>query len=165
MRLILLGVALAVFALDQASKILLARYLSTLPGHSVPLIPHVVWLTLITNTGAAFGILANQSILFVLIALVVILVILVYWRYVPSGSVWVQVALGLQLGGAAGNLLDRLRYRGHVIDFIDLKWWPVFNLADSAIVVGVAILATYLFLKDDGRPSSLPSRRADETSH
>ncbi len=161
-RALLLAVAIAIFALDQASKLLLARYLTGVPGHSVPLIPHVVWLTLITNTGAAFGILANQSVLFVLIALVVIVVILIYWRYVPSDRLWVQVALGLQLGGATGNLLDRLRYGGQVIDFIDLKFWPVFNLADSAIVVGVTILAIYLFFNDERRASS-PSFHANET--
>ena len=77
------------------------------------------------------------------IAVVVVVVIVVYYRYLPGNQWLVQASLGLQLGGALGNLLDRLSH-GHVIDFIDFKVWPVFNVADSSVFVGVVILAYYL---------------------
>jgi len=79
-----------------------------------------------------------------IIAVVVIVVIIVYYRHLPSDHWLIQVSLGLQLGGALGNLLNRLLY-GHVIDFIDFKVWPVFNVADSSVFVGVVILAFHLF--------------------
>jgi signal peptidase II len=86
--------------------------------------------------------------LFVVIAVIVVAAIIFYYRHLPTGQWWIKVSLGLQLGGALGNLLDRLR-QGYVIDFIDFKIWPVFNLADSSIVVGVAILAYYLLRERD----------------
>ena len=85
-----------------------------------------------------------------IVAIVVVAIIAVYYRHLSAGQWLVKLSLGLQLGGALGNLLDRLRY-GHVIDFIDFKVWPVFNLADSAITVGVAILAYCLLRSERGR--------------
>jgi len=102
-----------------------------------------VSLTYVTNTGAAFGLFPDHGVIFMVIAVVVIAAIIFYYRYLPGDQWLVQISLGLQLGGALGNLVDRLRY-GHVIDFIDFKVWPVFNVADSSIFVGVVILAFYL---------------------
>jgi len=107
----------------------------------------LVSLTYVTNTGAAFGLLPDHGLFFIAIAAIVVIAILVYHRHLPDKAL-VKASLGLQLGGALGNLTDRLRY-GYVIDFIDFKVWPVFNLADSAIVIGVAVLAYYL-LRDRG---------------
>ena len=73
--------------------------------------------------------------------------LVLYYRYLPTGSWLVRLSLGLQLGGAIGNLLDRIRY-GHVVDFIDIGFWPIFNVADMAIVTGVGILA-YCLWRDD----------------
>ena len=102
-----------------------------------------VSLTYVTNTGAAFGLFPDHGVVFMVVAVVVIVAIIFYYRHLPGEQWLVQASLGLQLGGALGNLVDRLRY-GHVIDFIDFKVWPVFNVADSSIFVGVVILAFHL---------------------
>ena len=102
-----------------------------------------VSLTYVTNTGAVFGLFPDHGVIFMVIAVVVIAAIILYYRHLPGAQWLVQISLGLQLGGALGNLVDRLRY-GHVIDFIDFKVWPVFNVADSSIFVGVVILAFHL---------------------
>lgn len=107
-----------------------------------------VRLTYIVNTGAAFGLLPQYSLFLVLIAFLVIGMVLFYHRYIPSGALLVKIALGLQLGGAVGNLLDRLRY-GYVIDFIDIRVWPVFNLADFSISLGVFLLAYFLLFSQE----------------
>lgn len=146
---LLLGMALLVLMADQVSKHLIMSYLPLgVPWNPVPPLRRLVSLTYVTNTGAAFGLFPNQSLLFVVIAVLVVIAIVAYHRHLPTDQTLVKASLGLQLGGALGNLTDRLRY-GYVIDFIDFKIWPVFNLADSAIVVGVAILA-YYSLRDRG---------------
>jgi signal peptidase II len=100
--------------------------------------------TYVENRGAAFGLLQDQTIFFVLVGFVVIGVIAASYRYLPRSGLRLHLALGLQLGGAVGNLIDRVR-QGYVVDFVDFgyqsNWWPVFNVADSAIVIGVALLA------------------------
>jgi signal peptidase II len=101
-------------------------------------------ISYVTNTGAAFGLFPNQGGLFTVVALVVVVIIVTYYRYLPTDGWLLHLSLGLQLGGAIGNLLDRVRL-GYVVDFIDVGFWPVFNLADSAIVIGVGILAYYLW--------------------
>ncbi len=106
----------------------------------------------VNNYGAAFGILQNQSTLFVVIALVVISAILLYVRYLPPEQRFVRVLLGLQLGGAVGNLLDRLM-QGYVTDFLKMGvpgiyYWPNYNVADSGIVIGVIGLGIYILLED-----------------
>jgi signal peptidase II len=151
---VLFPTAALVFSLDQVSKALVAENLTRgQPWSPVPQLERVFSFTYITNSGAAFGLFPDQTILFILIAFAVIGMIVVYYRYLPMDGALMRFSLGLQLGGALGNLLDRLRM-GYVIDFLDFKFWPIFNLADSAIVVGVAILACYLtFLKKE-RPAA-----------
>lgn len=109
-----------------------------------------------SNTGAAFGLLRDQSGLFVAIALVVIVAILVYARYLPVDNLGVRICIGLQLGGAIGNnLIDRVR-QGHVTDFLlftlpvngKVYMWPAWNVADGCIVVGTIVLA-FLLLKTE----------------
>jgi signal peptidase II len=119
------------------------------PGQSwapVPALEHWFSFTYVTNTGAAFGLFPSHGYIFVLVAAIVGVAIAIYYWHMPAGQVLIKVSLGLQLGGAMGNLIDRLLY-GHVIDFIDFKFWPVFNLADTSIVLGVALLA-YALLRD-----------------
>ena len=142
-------VALFVLAVDQLSKAWVRANLA--PNESIPA-DAPVRLTHVTNTGAAFGLFQDRSIMFVAVAIVVIAVILLYRYQLPAGNQFIRMALGLQLGGALGNLTDRLTY-GHVTDFIDLRVWPVFNIADSAIVVGVVILAARLLLVKDDEPA------------
>jgi signal peptidase II len=159
--LILLGVAVAVLALDQLTKVWVSTSLpeggwwSPLPG-----LWRVFRVTHITNSGAAFGIFPNQGNFFIIIAVVVAGVIVLYYRYLPSRGWLIRLSLGLQLGGALGNLLDRVRY-GHVVDFIDIGFWPIFNVADIAIVTGVGILA-YCLWRDDRASQDLALRPADD---
>ncbi|MBI2887832.1 MAG: signal peptidase II [Chloroflexi bacterium] len=136
-----------VFALDQGTKSLIRATLA--PGESVP--PESWFrITHVTNTGAAFGILPDQSLLLLVTTVVGVAAIVLYYLNPPVHSIFLTLSLGLQLGGAMGNLVDRLR-QGYVTDFLDFRVWPVFNLADSAIVVGVAILAAFLVLSDRKR--------------
>ena len=109
----------------------------------MPVLGGLVRLSYVENRGSAFGLFQNQTLFFVVIGILVIAGILVGQRFVPAHRTALAICLGLQLGGATGNLLDRVR-NGYVFDFIDLTWWPVFNVADSAIVVGVFILAYHL---------------------
>ncbi|MGH2448085.1 MAG: signal peptidase II, partial [Chloroflexota bacterium] len=122
------------------SKWLVIRNLSR--GREVVILGGLVRLDYIRNSGAAFGILQTHGLVFALIALVVVGAILFYARRLAASPWPVAAATGFILGGAVGNLVDRLRL-GYVVDFIDLRWWPVFNLADSAIVIGVLVLALY----------------------
>ncbi len=142
------GVAALVFVIDQASKYLVLRNLSLGEAwNPVALLRPFFTLTHVTNTGAAFGLFQDHGTLFAIVAILVVLGIVIFYRYLPANRILLRVSLGLQLGGALGNLLDRVRL-GSVVDFIDFKIWPVFNLADTAIVVGVAILAFYLLFSE-----------------
>jgi signal peptidase II len=132
-----LAVALLTVSVDQETKALVDSKLSH--GRAIELLGGLIRLDYARNTGAAFSLLQSGGWLFAVIAALVCAGILFYLRSVPGASLVTVAALGLILGGAIGNLVDRLRH-GYVVDFIDLKWWPVFNLADSAIVVGVLIL-------------------------
>ena len=132
-------IAAAVFACDVVTKYLVASHMR--PGDTVAVIPHFFSITYIHNAGAAFGLLQNQTLLFLVITAAVIALILTYGRRVARSTPILGVAFGLQLGGALGNLLDRLLY-ARVIDFIDFKVWPfIFNVADMAIVIGGALFA------------------------
>jgi signal peptidase II len=136
-------VAASVVVADQITKSLAVGYLTEEPDQSVSLVGNLARLTYVENRGAAFGILQEHTLIFVVVGLAVIGVIMASYRYFPVTGPTLHVALGLQLGGAIGNLADRVRL-GYVVDFVDLAIWPVFNVADSAIVVGVAMLAFYL---------------------
>jgi len=141
------GTAALTLIADQLSKSFIRAHLRL--GESwipFPALGRWFAITHVTNTGAAFGLFPQMGLVFVAIAVVVVAAIVIYYRHLPAEQWLVRVSLGLQLGGALGNLIDRLRY-GHVTDFLDFKVWPVFNVADSAIVVGVAILA-YCLLRD-----------------
>jgi signal peptidase II len=159
--LMLLGVAVVVVALDQLTKVWVSTSLAEGTWWTpLPALWRVLRVTHITNSGAAFGIFPDRGNFFVLIAVVVALAIVLYYRYLPSQGWLVRLSLGLQLGGAMGNLLDRIRY-GHVVDFIDIGFWPIFNVADVAIVTGVGILA-YCLWRDDQASQDLALRPADD---
>ncbi|HEX3015007.1 MAG TPA: signal peptidase II [Desulfobacteria bacterium] len=131
-----------VVLLDQSTKFLVQAKLTE--GVPIPIIPNVFYLTYIKNPGAAFGILAHRTPFFVLITLVVIGVIAYFYRKVPREWWLLRIALAMQVGGAIGNLIDRIRF-ARVIDFLDFRVWSyIFNLADTAIVIGSIILAVYL---------------------
>lgn len=134
----IIGTGAVVLALDLATKYAVKALMT--PYQSIPIIPNVFHLTYIQNPGAAFGMLANWRGYFIAVTVIVIGLILVYGKAIASNSRILQYSLGLQLGGAAGNLVDRVLV-GRVVDFLDLRVWPVFNVADSAIVIGVALFA------------------------
>ena len=145
----LLIIALAVIGLDQLSKCLVRSNMEL--GQSIPE-EGLVRLTYNTNTGGAFGLFANQSLLLAIVAIIGIAVVVLYLRYLPPESKLLKAGLGLDLGGAISNLIDRVRF-GEVTDFIDLGAWPVFNLADSSIVIGTFLIALYLLLSARKRGS------------
>ena len=139
------GLVLLVLALDQATKLWAASALDY--GVPVPLLPFFN-LTLVHNTGAAFSFLADaggwQRLFFIVLSSVVSLVLVVWiWR-LPSTMRLLGIALALVLGGALGNLVDRIAY-GYVVDFIDLYYrsyhFHTFNIADSAITIGICLMA------------------------
>ena len=137
-------VALAIAALDQLTKSIVA---SRLPyGASVPMLGPVD-ITLVRNPGGAFGLFQSSTIPLTIVSLVVVIGIVVLSRKGRALTPLVGAALALQLGGAIGNLADRLRL-GYVVDFIDLRVWPVFNVADIAVTGGILLLAAYIIFYD-----------------
>ena len=155
----LLGTALTVLTLDLVSKVIVV---ATLQGHpSIRLLGGFLHLLVTRNSGAAFSIGTSMTLVFSAIALGVIVVILRTSRRIRSVA-W-AITLGLLLGGATGNLIDRIfRYpglfRGYVVDWIELPHWPVFNLADSAIVCGgvLAVLLSARGIRLDGTRGAGP---------
>ncbi|NLA27557.1 MAG: signal peptidase II [Firmicutes bacterium] len=135
MRLFL--VVAAVVAADQFSKYLVASRMDV--GQSIPVIKGFLAITYVRNPGAAFGMFPYRTVIFIIVTLIVIGMIIYYYRVLPEGHTLLRLGLALQLGGALGNLIDRVR-SVYVIDFIDIKFFPpVFNLADTSIVFGVII--------------------------
>lgn len=149
-------VALGVLLLDQATKQVIIRTIRL--GQSIPVVPGFFDLAFVVNPGAAFGFLATLSErvrnpFFIAISVAAAVLILLYhWRYVRTDRL-ISVALSLVLGGAVGNLVDRLRY-GLVVDFLDVHiyqyHWPAFNVADSAISVGVGLMLLDMLLEWQG---------------
>ena len=144
--------ALGVVALDQITKLVIQ---ATIPlGHSIPVIPKFFAIVHVLNPGAAFGLFAARSAafrnpFFIGISVAAIAFILYYRHRGLTGHPLTSSALSLILGGAAGNLLDRLRI-GLVVDFLDVHYyqyhWPAFNVADSAITIGVSLMLLELIL-------------------
>jgi signal peptidase II len=127
-----------IYLLDQLSKFFIEKLV--LQGSSIPVVKNVFHITLVRNTGAAFGILRKHPHLFIVIAvLVAILIGYFLARRMRTLNTAEKVALCFILGGTLGNLTDRIRL-GYVIDFIDFRIWPVFNLADVFITAGAAVL-------------------------
>jgi signal peptidase II len=146
----LFAVALVAYGLDRLTKVWAE---ATLPGDPIEVIPGVLTLRFTENSGGAFSIGRSAPWFFVGVSSIVCLAIVVTaFRHTDR---WVGAALGLVLGGALGNLTDRVirgpALEGHVIDFVDLHVWPVFNVADSAVVVGALVLAWLGFRDREGR--------------
>jgi signal peptidase II len=155
----ILGLTIAVFVADQLTKTWALARLDA--SHPLVIIPDFLHLVLVMNPGVAFGIFAGvpprlrwMVTVFSLLALALLASLAL--RILPRGSLVNRLAVGLVFGGAAGNLLDRWRH-GAVVDFLDVFWrsyhWPAFNVADSAITVGVCLLALGLARGQDGEPS------------
>lgn len=127
----------AIIALDQVTKVIVRHNLAI--GESW----HSDWavrITRVQNSGSAFGLFHDQTVFLIIASAIAIGIMLYFYRQVATSSVLVRTSLGLQIGGAVSNLADRIR-DGHVTDFIDFRWWPVFNVADSAVTIGIVLLA------------------------
>ena len=145
--LVIAVIAVVVVVLDQLTKLVVLDRLA--PGAPVPVVPGLVALTLVMNPGLAFGLLAGvppgwRWIVVPLSLLALLVLLRVALRILPTGGWRERSAIGLVFGGAVGNLIDRARF-GAVVDFVDVHFrgyhWPAFNVADSAITIGVAMLA------------------------
>ena len=146
--LILLGIAGAVVALDQWSKYLVRTRLAFGEAWApIPSLGSFLRVVHWNNTGAAFGLFPSGSMAFTIIAVIVSVAILYYYPRVPAGQVALRLALAFQLGGAIGNLIDRI-VLGTVTDFIAVGSFPVFNLADSSISAGVAVLLLAMWIEE-----------------
>jgi len=129
--------ALAVVLFDQVSKLYIEAYMSV--GSSVPVVNNVFHITLVLNPGAAFGILEHQQWFFIVVALLLFAAVAFFYRRLALLSQTLRLGVALFVGGALGNLIDRIRL-GCVVDFFDFRIWPVFNVADTAIVLGVGLI-------------------------
>jgi signal peptidase II len=152
-RLLLFAIAGVVLATDLLTKILAVAYIE--PGRPVWLIGDIVSLRLVRNPGAAFSMATGMTWLLTLVAVGVVIGVVRIGRTLRSP--WWALGLGLVLGGALGNLVDRFFrapgvMQGHVVDFVSVGWWPVFNVADSGIVCGAILLVvlTLIGLEPDG---------------
>jgi signal peptidase II len=146
----LFGIAGIIIALDQWTKWLVHENIEFgtqwLPDGLLWLMPYarlVHWY----NSGAAFGMFQSGGMIFTILAFIVIGAIIYYYPHVESEDWTLKLAMGLQMGGAAGNLIDRL-VKGKVTDFISVGTFPVFNIADSSITIGVAVLLLGVWLKE-----------------
>ncbi len=151
----LLSLAALVIALDQWTKMLVRTRLDFEEFWAPwPWLAHYVRVVHWKNTGAAFGMLQGFGDVFTVLAILVAIAIIYYFPHVPARDWVLRLAMGLQLGGALGNLIDRL-VRGSVTDFISIGAFPVFNVADASISTGVAILVLGMWFKERHEPGSL----------
>ena len=147
--LLVAGVAAAIFVLDRFTK---AWVTENIPlGTARPVVADYVRIVHAQNTGAAFGLLPERTTLLSVLSVVAVLAIVYYYRQIASTSWLVSATLGMQLGGAFGNLLDRVT-QGYVVDFVDVgvgdvRFWA-FNVADSSIVVGIIVVTAALWYEE-----------------
>jgi signal peptidase II len=147
-RMIYYLIALVVLVLDQLSKNVVSQNMKV--GDSIPIIPDVLYITSLRNTGAAWSILEGKMLFFYIISLVVLGIVIYYMQKIGRFRPLLGTALGLVIGGTLGNFMDRLIH-GQVVDFIHVYIgsysYPIFNMADSALCIGAILLLIYS-LKD-----------------
>lgn len=148
MKVFVWGVALAIA--DQLLKKLFSGTMQL--GESIPVLPGIFHLTYIQNPGAAFGLFENQTLFFIVIAAFLLAFLAFAYKELAAQGIWVRFGMSLLAGGAVGNLLDRVRF-GAVIDYLDFRIWPIFNLADIGICLGAALIVWGL-LREEGRETS-----------
>lgn len=137
--------------LDQISKYLISNLMS--PSQSIPIIKNLFHITYIKNTGAAFGILSNYQMFLIALSIIFIVIILFYFFHMPAHDLLTRSAIAVIIGGSFGNLVDRL-FRGYVIDFIDVRFFSIFNIADIMINVGIFLLILkVIFYKNAPNPA------------
>lgn len=146
---IILVISFMVICLDQLTKFLVVK---NLHGSSIDIIENIFSLTYVENRGAAWGFLSNNN--WLLMILIPVFILIIIWYLVKfNNNRYELIAGSLIVGGAIGNYIDRI-FRGFVVDFFDFKVWPVFNIADIAIVLGCILMIIILFKeggKQDGK--------------
>ena len=166
MRIAYALLSVSILGLDQVTKELVTARMTLYS--SVAVIPGLFHLTLVTNRGALFGLFHDmaspyRNLIFTFVPMLAIVVILLFQYRTTVSDTMAQAGLALILGGAVGNLIDRLRF-GHVVDFLDVfigeHHWPAFNVADASISIGVSLLVLDLLLKGRRRPDAVPPSRA-----
>ncbi|MDR5657929.1 signal peptidase II [Serpentinicella sp. ANB-PHB4] len=138
-------IALFIIIFDQITKTWVVSSLKEI--RQMYIVENILHFTYVENRGAAFGIMQDQKLFFIIVTFIILAVMIYYLLTIDNLKKSVIVSLSLIIGGAIGNLIDRIRF-GYVIDFIDFRVWPVFNIADIAIVIGQIILI-YVVLKYD----------------
>jgi|GEM_PF-12018 23S rRNA pseudouridine1911/1915/1917 synthase len=157
----LVSIMVAVFILDQFSKLLIR--INITEGFSVPS-EGFFRFTHVTNSGSAFGFFPSQTVTLTIASLAGIGILIFFYRHQPIRTRWLYTSLGLQLGGAAGNLVDRITL-GEVTDFIDVGPWPMFNIADASIVTGLAVLVwVFWFRKNESDLTKKPEQKESSSS-
>ncbi|NMA14433.1 MAG: signal peptidase II [Clostridia bacterium] len=142
-------IVFAVLVADQVSKFFIQSNMVEL--QSVPIIPNIFHITYVLNPGAAFSLFAHRTTFFIIVTIVaVILSVYFYYKFGRKEFI-LGLGIALQCGGAVGNLIDRLRI-GKVVDFLDFRVWPVFNIADSFICIGVALICWQLLKPEKKSP-------------
>lgn len=137
--------ALLVSVIDQFTKFLIRKNFQL--NESLPIIKNIFHFTYVTNTGSAFGLFKNLNWFLMLFSIAVIIAIFYYLRKkIDEKEKFLQLAIGLLLGGTIGNMIDRILY-GAVTDFLDFRVWPVFNVADSAVTISIVMLIVLLWKK------------------
>src|SRR5207247_1471224 len=159
--LLVAGVAIVVFALDRLTKAWVSENIPL--GTARPVVGEYVRIVHAQNTGAAFGLLPERTTLLSVLSVVAVLAIVYYYRQIASSSALVSATLGMQLGGAFGNLLDRVT-QGYVVDFVDvgvgeIRFWA-FNVADSSIVVGIILVTAALWSQAHRASTATPAQWA-----
>jgi signal peptidase II len=149
-------IVVSVIVLDQISKYLITH--SLVLGASLPVIPNFLHFTYTLNTGASFSIFQGQRPVFIILTLIVLA--FVFWavRKIPRDMKMFRFFLALFCGGTIGNLIDRL-YLGAVIDFVNLGWFPIFNVADSCICVSAIMICALLLF---GKPGNLLEKKKEK---
>ncbi len=159
---LILCICVVVVLIDQYTKWLAQEQLRL--SHSIEVIPEFFDLTYVQNTGAAFGIFSGMNFILALFSIVMMIALVIFRRHFLTASILSHVFFGLILGGIIGNMIDRLRW-DYVIDFIDVYWqshhFPAFNIADSAICVGVGV---YLLMQYRAGPSTPNTAESQSTS-
>ena len=131
---------------DQAIKHLVRT--TMVQGQSIPIIENIFHITYIENPGAAFGILANQRMLFLVLTAVIVGVMIYLYCSLSNKKSLTAISLGIVVSGAIGNFIDRFM-QGTVTDFLDFRIWPIFNIADIAICVGLALICYFIIIKGE----------------
>lgn len=154
---LLILIMTSVLLIDQITKLVIISNLyrgEAIPQEGLFRIKHTI------NTGSAFGLFHNQTVFLIFASFIGVGILVFLYRQNSLSGMLPKVSLGLQLGGAIGNLLDRIRY-GYVVDFIQLGFWPVFNIADSCIVIGI-ILLSFILLRSG---KSTPNQNSDPENY